>query len=52
MEKVPIRVIDPTNKFDQAALDRQLAAADAQIDHEVHALYDLSEEEIIVESVS
>ena len=75
MEKVPVRVIDPSNKADQAAhdavvslveqmlelhrqraavktpheqtaLDRQIAATDARIDHLVYGLYGLTEEEI------
>jgi hypothetical protein len=82
MEKVPIRVIDPSNAADklrhdrlvklveqmlalhrqaagartpqeQAALERQIAATDAQIDRLVSDLYGLTEDEIrIVEGAA
>jgi hypothetical protein len=75
MEKVPIRVIDPSNAADksrhdrlvelveqmlalhgqaaavrtpqeQAALERQIAATDTQVDRLVYDLYGLTEDEI------
>jgi hypothetical protein len=75
MEKIPVRVIDHSNKFDKSshdqivklveqmlelhqrlssaktpqektALERQIAATDAQIDRLVYDLYGLTEDEI------